>query len=205
MKYIISERQYRLLTEDEEQKVWDIPNVEIFGGWEGLQVVLRAKNNPFFRIKNDLELNELNIESLGKLVSVDGELHIKNSSISDFGELRNVGKHLRLYAVENLTSLGKLKKVGGKVIIRSNVPDLVDLGDLEEVGDDFAMRALNVSSLGKLKYIGEDLNIDDTNVSDLRDLGYVGGFITLRGTPLSKTTTEKEVRTQTNCRHQIYL
>ena len=205
MKYIISERQYRLLTEDEEQKVWDIPNVEIFGGWEGLQVVLRAKNNPFFRIKNDLELNELNIESLGKLVSVDGDLFIKNSSISDFGELRNVGKNLKLFAVENLTSLGKLKKVGGKVIIRSNVPDLVDLGDLEEVGDDFAMRALNVSSLGKLKYIGEDLNIDDTNVSDLRDLGYVGGFITLRGTPLSKTTTEKEVRTQTNCRHQIYL
>jgi hypothetical protein len=47
MKYIINERQYRLLTE-EEQEVLQISSLNVFGGWEALQKFLEKKDNPLY-------------------------------------------------------------------------------------------------------------------------------------------------------------
>jgi hypothetical protein len=202
MKYIISERQYKLLTEDED-KILDLPSIDVFGDWEGLQAYLKKKGFPRYRLGGDLILNGVDIESLGKLVSVDGKLEIRDSNISDLGDLESVGRDCRLYVLQNLTSLGKLKLVGNRFIIsRTNIEDL---GNLEYVGESFFLSSSNVTSLGKLEYVGENLDIDRTYISDLGNLNYVGGYITMVDTPLSKTTTKQEIRAQVNNAHQIYL
>ena len=92
MKYIINERQYRLLTE-EEQEVLQISSLNIFGGWEALQKFLERKGNPLYSFEGYLNLRGTNIESLGSLTSVGGSLFLNGC--------------------ENLTSLGNLTSVGG--------------------------------------------------------------------------------------------
>jgi len=136
-------------------------------------------------------------------VSVGGKLEIRDSNISDLGDLESVGLDCRLFVLQNLTSLGKLKRVGNRFIIsRTNIEDL---GDLKYVGETFKISSSNVTSLGKLEYVGEDLDIDRSYISDLGNLNYVGGYITMVDTPLSKTTTKQEIRAQVNNAHQIYL
>jgi hypothetical protein len=127
MEYIISERQYRLLTENED-KILNLPSIDVFGDWEGLQSYLKKKGNPRYKLRGDLILNKVNLESLGKLVSVDGKLEIRDSNISDLGDLESVGSDCRLYVLQNLTSLGKLKRVGNRLTLsRTNIEDLGDL------------------------------------------------------------------------------
>jgi hypothetical protein len=141
MKYIISERQYRLLTEDEEQKVLKVPSVNVFGGWEGLQAFLKKKGNPLFSIKGNLSLTTYKLKNIDNLVSVSG--------------------NFVLY--EPVKSIGNLLSVGG------------------------------------------DLDLSYTNIKSLNNLKYVGGNLILTGTPLSKTTTEEEIRQQVEVGGNIYL
>ena len=46
MKYIITESQYKLLTEDKEQKILKLPGLDYFGSWEVLQKFLEKRGNP---------------------------------------------------------------------------------------------------------------------------------------------------------------
>ena len=79
MKYIINERQYRLLT---EQEVLHISSLNVFGGWEALQKFLEKKDNPLYSFEGYLNLRGTNIESLGNLTSVGGLLDLKGTPIS---------------------------------------------------------------------------------------------------------------------------
>jgi hypothetical protein len=45
MKYIITEQQYRFLTEDKDQKILKLPDLDYIGGWEGLQTILTYKKD----------------------------------------------------------------------------------------------------------------------------------------------------------------
>jgi len=77
-KYIknkrVTESQYRLLKED-EQKILQLPSIDYFGGWKGLQKYLKRKGNPLYSISGDLDLRDTSIESLGNLTSVGGNLN----------------------------------------------------------------------------------------------------------------------------------
>ena len=130
MKYIISERQYKVLTEDED-KILDLPSIDVFGDWEGLQAYLKKKGFPRYRLGGDLILDGVNIESLGKLVSVGGKLEIRDSNISDLGDLKYVGETFKISS-SNIKSLGKLEYVGENLDIDRTY--ISDLGNLEYVG-----------------------------------------------------------------------
>ena len=81
MKYIITNKQYQLLKED-EQEILDIPSVELFGGWDNLQEYLKRKGNPPYSIGGNLNLVGKRIESLGNLQSVGGYLNLFGTPIS---------------------------------------------------------------------------------------------------------------------------
>ena len=109
MKYIITEWQYRLLTEDRILKLdFDVFNND----WDVLQRFLERRGNPPYEIIGNLDLYESNIESLGNLQSVGGYLDLRLSKIESLGNLQSVGGDLDLFNT-NIESLGNLQSVDG--------------------------------------------------------------------------------------------
>ena len=116
MRYIISERQYKLLSEQEEQ-ILRVPFVAFGNDWDVLQRFLNRRGNPPYMIMDDLDLFRAKIESLGELTSVGGYLDLGGSEIESLGNLTSVGGYLNLRFSE-IKSLGNLTSVGGNLILR---------------------------------------------------------------------------------------
>ena len=95
MKYIITENQYKLLTEQED--ILGIPLAAFDNNWNDLQLFLERRGNPPYEITDDLDLYKSNIKSLGNLTSVGGDLNLRYSEIESLGKLTSVGGDLYLY------------------------------------------------------------------------------------------------------------
>jgi len=63
----------------------------------------------------------------------------------------------------------------------------------------------NIESLGNLQSVGGNLDLNSTKIESLGNLQSVGGNLYLNRTPLSKITTEKEIRNQVEVGGGIYL
>ena len=116
MKYIITERQYHILKEEEE-KVIHLPSIDYFGGWYDMQSYLDKKGNPLYSIDGNLKLIKTPIESLGNLTFVGGNLNLRNPSIKSLGNLTSVGGDLFLEGTL-IESLGNLTFVGGSLDLK---------------------------------------------------------------------------------------
>ena len=94
MKYIITEKQYKIL--QEQQEILNLPGIEYFGGWNKLQSFLKRKGNPLYSIDGDLNLEGTLIKSLGNLTSVGGNLYLRGNpafqkySIEEIRQMVNV-------------------------------------------------------------------------------------------------------------------
>ena len=141
MKYIITERQYKVLTENKE-KILTLPGPEIFGGWVEMLKYLDKMGNPLYKINGDLNLGNIDIESLENLVYVKGDLNLYRT---------------------DLKSLGKLRYVGGDLNLRGT--EVESLNNLEYVEGDLDLFNSSVKDLGNLKYVGKDLDISLTPLS----------------------------------------
>jgi muramoyltetrapeptide carboxypeptidase LdcA involved in peptidoglycan recycling len=117
MKYVITESQHKRLFE-EEQKILHIPDIKIFGDWDGLQRFLESKGNPLYSISGNLRLRNTPIESLGNLTYVGGNLNLINTPIKSLGNLQSVGGDLFLEDTP-IESIGNLQSVGGNLDIFS--------------------------------------------------------------------------------------
>ena len=140
MKYIITENQYKLLTEQED--ILRIPLAAFDNNWNDLQLFLERRGNPPYEITDDLDLYKSNIKSLGNLTSVGGSLDLYGSKIESLGNLTSVGGYLDLY-ISNIKSLGNLTSVGGNLNLEDS----------------------NVESLGNLTSVGGYLDLTDTPLS----------------------------------------
>ena len=137
MKYLITERQYHILKEEEE-KVIHLPSIDYFGGWYDMQSYLDKKGNPLYSIDGNLKLIKTPIESLGNLTSVGGDLLLVNNTIKSLGNLTSVGGNLDLR----------------KTLIKS-------LGNLNSVGSSLFLEYTSVESLGNLTFVGGSLDLKD--------------------------------------------
>jgi hypothetical protein len=115
MKIIISESQHKRLFE-EEQKVLQIPGVKVFGDWDGLQKFLESKGNPPYSLGGNLDLLGLKVESLGNLVSVEGDIYASETPLKSLGSLTSVGGLMNLNNTP-IESLGNLTYVGGDLFL----------------------------------------------------------------------------------------
>ncbi len=113
MKYIMKKRQYGLLSEQEEE-ILTIPYDHFNGDWDMLQIFLKRRKNPPYRISGDLDLFDSPIESLGNLKSVGGDLDLSLANIRSLGDLESVYGDLDL-SNSKIESLGNLKSVGGNL------------------------------------------------------------------------------------------
>ena len=114
MKYIITESQYKLLTEEKILKL----NFDVFNNdWNLLQRFLDKKGNPPYKIIGDLDLRNYDIKTLGSLVGVEGNLNLGyHKTIKSLGNLKSVGGYLFLEGT-NIKSLGNLESVGGDLFL----------------------------------------------------------------------------------------
>jgi len=142
MKYIITESQYKMLMEEEKQKILYIPNIDVFGDWDALQKYLERKGNPPYSLGGDLNLDNTNITDLGNLISVEGSVTLMNTPIKSLGSLTSVGRSLFLRGTP-IESLGRLTSVGRYLFLEES----------------------SVESLGNLTYVGESLNLFNTPIS----------------------------------------
>ena len=182
MKYIITESQYKLLTEG---KIYNVDFNNFNNDWSTLQRHLEFKGNPPYKIIGDLNLSRTDIKTLGSLVGVEGSLYLRyNKLIEDLGNLQYVRGSFELYK-SNIESLGNLESVGGYLDTRKS----------------------NIRYLGNLKSVGGCLSLGYTNTESLGNLEYVGGYLDLRLTPLSEKTTKEEIRNMPNLtiEGEIYL
>ncbi len=182
MKVIISERQYKLLTEDEERKVLKLPGVEVFGGWEGLQAYLNKKGNPLFTISGDLNLKRTNIETIDNLVSVGGDLDFLHS---------------------NIKSLANLRFVGGDLDLRRT--KIKSLDNLVTVGGDLNLKSVTIESLDNLVSVGGYLNLHYSSIRSLKNLVSVGTQLYIQDTPFSYKYSEEEIKQQIEVGGDIYM
>ncbi len=164
-----------LREEQEEEKLLKIPSLKFFNNdWNVLQMFLESQGNPRYSIGGDLDLSYSDIESLGNLVRVEGDLD--------------------LYECKNTLSLGDLEYVGGDLNLLGN-KGIESLGNLEYVGGNLAITDTNVESLGNLVRVEGFLSAYKCIfLKSLGDLEYVGGYLNLRYTPLEEKYTEEEIK-----------
>jgi hypothetical protein len=162
MKYIITEHQYNLLLEQEEQ-ILRVPFVAFGNDWNVLQRFLERRGNPPYMIMDNLDLRRTDIESLGNLTSVGGDLNLKHSEIESLGNLTSVGGYFNLEGTK-IKSLGNLTSVGLSLNLFNS----------------------EIESLGNLISVGVSLNLYSTPLSrkypteeEIRSMVEVGGDVYL--------------------------
>ena len=102
--------------------------------------------------EGDLYLRNTDIQSLGKLKVVSGDVVAEGvSTLCDLGCLKEVG-YLDIRGT-SIASLGILKKVKG-YLRAVGVSTLCDLGCLEEVDRYLDIRGTSINSLGSLTKVG---------------------------------------------------
>ena len=116
---------------EEEQNVFYIPSVELFGDWDGLKKYLKKKGNPPYSIGGNLDLRDYEIKSLGNLISVRGDLNLGATSIQSLGDLTSVGGDLILAFTKRLKSFGKLTSVDGDLFL--NYSSLSKISSEEQI------------------------------------------------------------------------
>ena len=160
--------------------VYDTTNVKL-SSVNQLMRMRSLNGKPFFFLLNEHDRNDIryclasgkvpgsiifreydNIESLGNIEEIDGDLGFSESNIKD---------------------LGKLKKITGSFWIaqsgKSIYTLLNSLDNLEYVGRDLNIKNSQIMSLGNLKYVGGTLNLRLTQISRLQNLEFIGGNLFL--------------------------
>ena len=178
MKYIITESQYKLLTEDGILKLdFDVFNND----WNLLQRFLDKKGNPPYKIIGDLDLRGVDVVTLGSLVGVEGYLTLRNN--------------------KKIESLGNLQYVGGWLDLSGS--NIKSLGNLESVGDSLDLRYTNITSLGNLKSVGGDLRMVSSIVESLENLETVGGSLFMKNSYVLTLNKLKSVGENLDCRNYV--
>jgi hypothetical protein len=157
MKYIITESQYKMLME-EEQEVLYIPSIDLFGDWETLQQYLERKGNPPYSIGGNLDLYRTPIKSLGNLTSVGGSLNLYKTPIKSLENLTSVGGDLVLYK-SLIESLGNLTSVGGDLYLYGS--PIKSLGNLTSVGGNLNLRKTLISKIYTEEQIRQMIDVRD--------------------------------------------
>jgi hypothetical protein len=192
MKYIITEEQF----EKVKDEILKIPFAAFGEDWFVLQDFLKRRGYPPYIITDDVELRDNEeIRSLGNLISVEGNLDLRRSSIISLGNLTSVGGYLDLVD-SKIESLGNLTTVGDALDISGT--KITSLGNLTYVGDFLEISDTSIESLGNLKEVGSDLYAMNTPLQSFGELVTVGGGLQLKGDFIRKKYSQKKIRSMIN-------
>jgi hypothetical protein len=152
--------------------------------------------NGYLRVVDNYAIN------LPKLKRVDDDITLSMTEIRELPELEYVGESMYLHN-SGIKSLPMLKYVGSSLDLRNG--SIESLPILEKVGNYLDLAGTKIKSLPMLEEVGGYLNLFANPIESLPRLKYVDGALNLKYTPLSKTTTEEELRNKINVGGEIYL
>lgn len=100
-------------------KNFHVPDMAFFNNdWFLLQKFLKKEGNPYFSIEGDLNLSgQTEIESLGKLQYISGNLILTDTNISKLDHLFFVGGDLYINGITKIESFGELSYVGTFIFV----------------------------------------------------------------------------------------
>ena len=190
MKLIITEEQYKLLIEG-EGRLLPVPE-DMWNQEDGITKIYSlfektkdTKNWVGIKVFGYLSLeyeNDKHLKDFCKyLVEVTGDFDMSNRKRFEFP---------------------LLVKVDGDVNIANSD---IDFPKLRYVGGDFRGRGSDTEKLPELEYVGGSLSLRETFIQDLPKLQYVGDVLNIMDSPLSKKTTEEELRSKINVEGNIWL
>ena len=164
-------------------EILHIPSFEVFNeDWDTLQQFLERRGNPLYSIGGHLNLRWTDVETLGNLTSVGGNLDLYEcKNLTSLGNLTSVGGNLWLGECKNLTSLGNLTSVGGYLDLYG-CKDLTSLGNLTSVGGWLDLKGTNIESLGNLTSVGGSLDLENTPISKKYSRGEIRDMVEIKGT-----------------------
>jgi hypothetical protein len=168
-----------------------------------------------------MRINSSVIKFCDELIEVDGYLRVIENFVINLPKLKRVGK--MMLSMTEIRELPELEYVGESMYLRHS--GINSLPMLKSVGEGLDLENCSIESLPMLKYVGGGLNLVDskikslpvleevgdfislyaTNIESLPVLKYVGGNLNLKKTPLSKTTTEEELRNKIEVIGEIAL
>jgi len=214
MKLIITEGQYRLLIESEDNfddyYPISVEELNTKGGIDKLLTRYGSAKNKFgfkgimlkgelFNFNTTSEYNSLEeIEKLQELVVyIDGNLTLAYGS-----KFKN-----------NFSSLIKIfGDLDGLDVINAKFPELIEVtGDvdfshslveklpkLEKVGGFMEIKYSYIESLPELKSVGSHFAMRESEVRDLPKLEYVGGVFSVKGSPYAEGKTVEDITDKIN-------
>lgn len=127
-----------IIAEEKKDDILKLPYDVFDNDWDALQEFLRRRGNPQYTLKGNVDLSQRkDIDTLGNLIEVYGDLNLRYSSIESLGDLTKVGRTLNITGTP-IKSLDNLSYVGftlaaGKSLLKS-------LGALNYVGDDLYLK-----------------------------------------------------------------
>ena len=164
MKYIITEDQLDKVKDKILKLRFDLFDND----WDDLQSFLKKRGNPPYILVGSVELTDRrDVETLGSVIEIWGNLRAGHSS---------------------LRSLGNLTKVGGSVNLSKS--PIQSLGNLTHVfgNSGLSLGGTNIKSLGNLNFVKDDLYLKNTPFSraanintrqDILNKVFVGGTVFL--------------------------
>ena len=141
MKYIITEDQLDKVKDKILKLRFDLFD----NNWDDLQSFLKKRGNPPYILIGSVELTDRrDVETLGSVIEIWGNLRAGHSS---------------------LRSLGNLTKVGGSVNLSKS--PIQSLGNLTHVfgNSGLSLGGTNIKSLGNLNFVKDDLYLKNTPFS----------------------------------------
>jgi hypothetical protein len=218
MKIIINESQLRLIVENEEKKERLLTiTIDMIVGGESFDDILELYNTEKEK-KNFVGIKLLGsvdfsrgfgnkigsgaIEFCDELVEVNGDLRVVNNYTVSFPKLRRVTGDMILSMTE-VRSLPELRYVGRNLTLKRS--KISELPELESVGGSLDLERSQINSLPNLESVGGFLDLNYSKIESLPKLESVGEDLYLEKTPLSKKTTEEELRSKINVEGNVYL
>ena len=126
--------------------------------------------NSNYEDNSSIYNNEMIDDVIDEKGYVQHDLWVQGEEVTSLGKIKKVYGDLNIYS-DSLLDLGELNYVKGHVWVKSK--SLSSLGNLERVGKDLSLKNSSVTSLGKLFRVGGKLNLRDTDINDLSNLKYV--------------------------------
>ena len=154
MKYIITEDQLDKVKDKILKLSYDLFD----NNWDDLQNFLKKRGNPPYILVGTVELTDRrDVETLGSVVEIWGNLRANHTSLRSLGNLTKVSGNVSFFK-SPIQSLGNLTYVGGKVGLNLAGTDIKSLGNLTFVADDLNLKRTPFSRAANLNTRRDILN-----------------------------------------------
>lgn len=139
-----------IVTEEKKDGIMKLSYDVFDNDWDSLQTFLKRRGNPPYILIGTVNLAERrDVETLGSVVEIWGNLRTTNSSLRSLGNLTKVSGSVSLFK-SPVQSIGNLEYVGG--------------------GGGLNLGGTNIKSLGNLKFVADDLYLKMTPFSRMSNI-----------------------------------